>query len=257
MVFNRFLFILFLTVLLLDGCKNSYKVIETSSKNNTVDFDFSTSDSLYSLVRPFKERLEVSMSEVLNQADVDLEVGVPEGLLNNFVADLSVEMFEQKFSDLRLDICLFNNGGLRTPIVKGNVTRGMLFELMPFENELVLVKLSGAKVTEMIEYIVDRSLKGVVRTGVSVSGVRIEIGNGVATKVLVQEIEFDADQDYYVLTSDYLAGGGDEMNFFLDPLEYHTLGMKLRDVIIDYIVQLKEKGLPIHSELDGRVYMAE
>lgn len=252
----KVLLMVFVSTLLLGSCTNSYKVIETSSANNTVISDLSTTDSLYVITKPYKSQLESSMSEVLNVSEVDLERDVPEGLLNDFIADLTLSVAREK-SESFVDICLLNNGGLRTPIMKGDVTRGMLFELMPFENELLVLDLKGDQMIELINYIVDRSTGSNSKTGVAISGIRVVISEGLASEVMVGIKKFDADKTYRVVTSDYLAGGGDEMTFFEGAVKSENINTKLRDAIIEYIVQMADKGIKIDAELDGRVYISE
>lgn len=250
-----FLF-LFISALLLGSCTNSYKVIESSSKNNTVISELSTTDSLYVIAEPYKNKLESSMSEVMNIALVDLERGAPEGLLNNFVADLTLSVAKE-YSAKNIDFCLLNNGGLRTPLMKGEVTRGMVYELMPFENELLVLDISGDQMVDLINYVVDRSIGDNAKTGVSLSGMRVTISDGVATHVMMGVNTFDPEKTYRVVTSDYLAGGGDDMTFFTELESVEKLGVKLRDAILDYISTLAEKGINIDAELDGRVYIRE
>lgn len=81
--------------------------------------------------------MKASMDEVLNETLVDLEVGAPEGLLGNFVCDLTFDRARNQAKNTP-DFCILNKGGLRTPVLKGPITRGKLFELMPFENEIVI-----------------------------------------------------------------------------------------------------------------------
>ncbi|CAG5077467.1 5'-nucleotidase C-terminal domain-containing protein [Parvicella tangerina] len=253
--FKGFL-LLFLTALCLGSCTNSYKVIETSSENNTVISELSTTDSLYVIAKPYKMELEASMSEVLNVASVNLEREVPEGLLNNFVADLTLSTARSRSAEF-VDVCLLNNGGLRVPIMKGEVTRGMIFELMPFENELLVLDLAGEEMIDLINYVVLRSTNENAKTGVALSGMRVTISNGKASHVMIGTSTFDPEKTYRVVTSDYLAGGGDDMTFFAGAVDSEKLDVKLRDAILDYISGLAEKNIKIDAELDGRVYIAE
>lgn len=252
----NWLLLLLVSTLYLGSCTNSYKVIETNSENNTVISELSTTDSLYVLVKPYKIKLEASMLEVLNTSSVDMERGVPEGLLNNFVADLTLTTARSHSSDF-IDVCLLNNGGLRVPILKGEVTRGMIFELMPFENELIVLELGGEEMTELINYVVKRSTIGNTKTGVSISGMRVTITNGQASHVMIGTREYDPLKTYRIVTSDYLAGGGDEMTFFSGAISTEKLNLKLRDAILDYIIDLGKKNINLDAELDGRVYIAE
>ena len=61
----------------------------------------------------------------------------PESLLGNFVTDLCL----RQYSNIA-DICVMNNGGLRSNLTKGEITRGDIYTLMPFENELVILEFS-------------------------------------------------------------------------------------------------------------------
>lgn len=250
------LLLLIVSTLYLGSCTNSYKVIETNSGNNKVISELSTTDSLYVIASPYKLKLEESMSEVLNTSNKDMERGVPEGLLNNFVADLTLSTTRALSNDF-VDICLLNNGGLRVPIMKGDVTRGMIFELMPFENELWVMDLKGDDMTDLINYVVSRSSGLKTKTGVSLSGMRVTISNGAASHVMIGVTQFDPSKTYRIVTSDYLAGGGDEMTFFAKAVEIEKLNIKLRDVILNYIIDLKTKNINLDAELDGRVYIAE
>ena len=245
------------SVIFLEGCKHRYKVIKSNSKNEVVQTDFSTQDSLYGLVEPYKNQLENRMSEVINSSLIDMEIGVPEGLLGDFVADLVLPSSRLKYAN-QVDFCLLNNGGLRTPIMKGDVTRGMIYELMPFENELVVVTLGGEKVAELINYVAQKTFNATnAKSGVPVSGIRIRLGNGEVTDVMIGIKQFDPNKEYTVVTSDYLSQGGDDMTFFLDPIKTEGLDVKLRDVILEHVINLGKKEIKLNAALDGRVYIAE
>ncbi len=255
--FYIFILALLSSTFLLGGCKDRYKVIKSNSRNEVVQRDFSTEDSLYGLVAPYKNKLETRMSEVINECSVDMEIGVPEGVLGNFVSDL-VLVSSAELSQSDIDFSLLNNGGLRTPIMKGEVTRGMIYELMPFENELVVLTLSGEKVAELISYIAKKTQGATsAKSGVPVSGIRIELSNGEVADVEIGNEKFDPKQNYKVVTSDYLAQGGDDMIFFLNPIATEKLNVKLRDVILNYISELGSKNIKMNATLDGRIYIAE
>jgi hypothetical protein len=58
---------------------------------------------------------------------------------------------------------------------------------------------------------------------------------------------------FYVATSDFLAQGGDKMNFFLTIPLFFDPGVLLRDAIISYMVESQQAGKNIHSQLDNRI----
>lgn len=210
-----------------------------------------------SIILPYRKKLETQMNEVLNTSLVNMEVGSPEGLLGNFVADLTFIRAQQE-SNSNVDFSLLNNGGLRTPINKGEVSRRNIFELMPFDNTIVIVEISGDKMIDLIEYVRMKSMMSDSRkAGVPLSGFRMMINNDVVEKVFIGAKEFDKNKTYKVATSDYLSRGGDHMDFFLNPINTENTNILLRDAIIEHITALKEKNIPISATLDGRIHHAE
>jgi 2',3'-cyclic-nucleotide 2'-phosphodiesterase (5'-nucleotidase family) len=243
------------------SCHPPYKVIEYQSSNETVNLDFSTTDSLFRLVNTYKIQLDTIMKEVLNTTLVDLEIGNPEGLLGNFVSDLVLQRGITELAKIDptlppLNFCILNNGGLRKPLLKGTITRADIFEVMPFENELVVLELDGSVVTELVEFIAEKSMQSDARkAGVPVSGIRIILMNETIQEVRIGMDVLSKDKTYTVITSDYLAAGGDNMTFFRKAKRTIPLGIKLRDAILDEVTQLGKNGYPINAQLDGRIQL--
>ena len=130
--------------------------------------------------------------------------------LGNLLADLSYEMgnpvFEEKTKE-SIDFVFMNAGGY-APISKGKVTVQNAFSLMPFENDLVAVKMSGEKMKALFDYFLQRQ-----RPHPLSKNVQIEI-NDEDYRVKIEGKPFDENQSYWVLTNDYLQNGGDGMVFF-------------------------------------------
>ena len=80
-----------------------------------------------------------------------------------------------------------------------------------------------------------------IYTGEKITGIKIGGQN------------FDASKTYKIATSDYLAGGGDKYYFFKDPVKTETLNYKLRDAIIDYMIEENRKGNSLKVNIDGRI----
>ena len=202
------------------------------------------------IIQQYRKNLEAEMNRLLVYSERVMERGTPEGLLNNFVADLVFEIGKELYvpeDEKPIDFCLLNYGGLRVPLPKGEITYERVFELLPFENEMVVVTLSGEKTQELFHYLANST------RGMPVSGIKLTIQDNQVVEVLIQGKEFDINRTYKVLTSDYLAGGGDSMNFFLQPINYELLGMRVRDAIIKYMQRVHARDEKINSELDGRI----
>jgi 5'-nucleotidase len=243
--------------LLLITCNKTLQVSEAKSENKTVEKSIITTSSVDSLISPYRDSMKAKMDEVLNKTLVDLEVGVPEGLLGNFITDLTFSRVRNTI-EKEPDFCVLNNGGFRTSILKGPITRGKLFEVMPFENELVIVEISSDKMLDLIEYVRKKSLMAESRkSGVPVSNIRIMLSNGEVSHIMINNRQYREGKSYRVVTSDYLSGGGDQMDFFLDPISIEKTGLKLRDVIIDHVIELKKRNVAVNLALDGRIHNAE
>jgi 5'-nucleotidase len=134
-----------------------------------------------------------------------------------------------------------NNGGLRSTISKGEITKGKLYELMPFENELVVLELNKNDYIGLLNYIGRRG-------GEPFSGITVTIDKGGKIISNSWPVDFEKGETLKVLTSDYLANGGDAMSFFQEKEQY-KVGIKLRDAIIDYC----SKTDTIDIQLDNRI----
>lgn len=242
---------MFLILILLWGCTTPQSEIRVEGALVAVDsIHAPQKDSLVeSVIAGYRGQLESVMNQVLAHSAHRMERGTPEGLLNNFVADLILEQgtsLYQPDDGLQIDFCLLNYGGLRTGIPEGPVTRSRIYELMPFENEMVVITLSPEETMRLFDYVMSANV------GMPVSGIRLreEAGEIITS---IGSNPFDPQRNYKVLTSDYLAGGGDNMDFFLDPLKLEFLGVKIRDAIIAHLLKEDAAGREIHSELDGRI----
>ncbi len=238
------------------GCQ-TYVVTSTESTNQPIVETQSENTELTTIITPYKDSLSKTMNGIIGYSEEELTTGSPEGKLGNFIADLSLSIGNQRYDSLMsdtADFVILNNGGFRTFMPAGAITTGKIFEIMPFENELVVVTLSIKKTVELFEYIGAKTVKdGNRKQGVPISGnVRVELMGNTPIEVLVDSIRLRG-RPYKVITTDYLANGGDNMSFFLEPLNYEKLDLKLRDAILQQIDNLEQNGLKVSADLDKRI----
>ena len=181
-----------------------------------------------------KDELEGKINEVLcfNPQAMTRTDGDLESSLGNFYADicyLNADSTFYKKTGEHIDFALFNYGGIRTSLPEGSLKVENIFKLMPFENKLVIVKLSGSKTKELFDQLAKR------RVAHPVSGVRLQLKDDRFSTIEIQGKKFDANKTYWVLTHDYLQHGGDNMIFFKDPMELYPTEYKVRDAIIDHL----------------------
>jgi 2',3'-cyclic-nucleotide 2'-phosphodiesterase (5'-nucleotidase family) len=247
---TRFKGIIFISFLLFlnFACHNSSKEFQFEGQTILLDSNnVSMPDSMQeATIMEYRSSLEEDMNRILVYSEHVMEKDSPEGLLNNFVADLVFDIGQELYKaedDKPIDFCLLNYGGLRVPLPEGEITYSRVFELLPFENEMVVITLSGQKTLELFNYLASAS------TGMPVSGIKLTIENNSPKTILIQNQEFDINRNYKILTSDYLAGGGDSMNFFLQPINYELLGTRVRDAIIQHMEEVHSKGKKISASL--------
>lgn len=189
------------------------------------------------------------MKEVIGELSVDMKrlKTEPETLLGNFASDLSLLYVNMSLDsleqDTHADMAILNFGGLRTSWAKGPITREMVFELMPFENNLVVIEMDSSDMMTMANYLAKSG-------GQPVSNLTLEIKEGKPNRLFINNLEL-SNRTYRVVTSDYLANGGDSMDFFVGKKQIPYI--KLRDAIMWYVEYKKN----IHTQLEKRIYYAE
>ena len=227
---------IYIVGLLLVACSPTYTL--QSYNDEVIGIQAGVDSTILAIITPYQVRIEDQMNEVLTYTKNDLEKGKPQSTIGNFVTDLCLN-----YADAH--ICVMNNGGLRTTISKGEITRGKLYELMPFENELVVLELNKDDYIGLLNYIGSRG-------GEPFSGITIAINKDGKILSNSWPVNFEKGEKVRVLTSDYLANGGDEMSFFHEK-EQQKVGLKLRDAIIDYC----SKTDTIDVQLDNRIKILE
>lgn len=218
-------------------------------KGNLVEVNqqLNVDSSYIKIIEPYKAELQHEINRVLcyNPITLSRKESDLESSLGNIYADICFERADSIFNNKTgesIDFALFNYGGIRNVIPKGNITVKNIFELMPFENKLVIVKLTGSQTKNLFSYLEER------KEAHPISQLRLEMKNEKLSKILIQNKTFDPSKDYYVLTHDYLQHGGDKMIFFKDPKSLFNTEYKVRDAIIDYL-----KGIDtLQTKLDGR-----
>jgi len=200
---------------------------------------------LEGLIAPYRGRLGEEVRQVIGEAAVLLSKAVPEGTLGNFATDAMLWAARRESSE-PVHMALTNNGGLRVPIAPGPITVGQMFELMPFENMLSVLTLTGAQVQELADALA-------ARRGEPIAGFSLRIeasGDGyIARDVLVGGIPLDPAVEYRIVTNDYMANGGEDLEPLLRPVAREDLPILLRDSFIGYV---RELGV-VRAEIQGRI----
>lgn len=237
-----------LALVFASGCATSNPEVHSIQATfTTIDASLAPDPTVEHLVSGYEKQLAAQMNEVIGVASVDLNnhSGGVESVLGNFVADLMLETSEDLFG-APLHFSIINTrGGLRVPISKGPITVGGVYELMPFDNDVWILELTGEETIQLFEHC--------ARTQrMALGGATYEIAQG-AQNIRIAKSPLDPDQTYLAAIPDYLATGGDNFDFLIGANVVEELGYLVRDMIIDHIRDLNQESRLVEGHLDRRV----
>ena len=245
----KYFIICLFTLLLTTSCKNDLPALaRIEGKQVPVNETIKPNKDIENFIKPYKEHVGKEMSQGLSYTPTNLDRtdGEMESTLGNLMADLTYwkgnAIFKTR-TGKTVDFALLNFGGIRAGITAGPITMEHAFNLMPFENALVVVELSAEKVKEIADYIIQvgkaQPVSSQFNLKITKTGYQLKINNA----------PLNMSKTYFVLTTDYLQNGGDNMNFFKDPINIYPTDYKLRNAIIDYL----SENDTIKATLDNRI----
>lgn len=226
---------LFVFLLFLGAC--SQKHAESFSNTNVKIDSTYNSLALDSLIHPYRTKVDAIMKEVIGYADSNFVSTAPNSVLSNFVVDAvynqGIQSAQAYFPEMNSSnsLGLLNFGGIRASISKGDINIGTIFELMPFDNQITVLKIDYSKIDQLLNYLYDKGGQPISNATVSLSAVNKEM------KINSQPLK--KNEPLYIITSDYLSTGGDKMEFLLNPLSKWDTGILIRNVLIE---EIRENG---------------
>jgi len=206
--------------------------------------------SIDSLIAPYKLQLDEEMNQEIGYIATELLKERPESTLGNFVSDALVPIAEAEFN-MDVDFGVQNYGGLRvSSIPVGHMTKGKAFEIMPFDNLLIVIKAKGSVVKRLFDRIADTGGWPVS------SAVNFTIENDEAVDITIHGDTLDLDKTYAFALPDYVANGGDRCDFLIKE-ERFSSSLMIRDAIIKYVTQKTAAGDSIYINLENRIKLKD
>lgn len=231
------LWLLLLLFNLLFACKTRpIHISAIKGEQITISDSIPADDELSAFILPYKKHIDEEMAAVLAYSPGDLlkTDGELNTAIGNMMADAVMELAGPVFKSRTgksLDMVLLNFGGIRSSLKKGNVTTRSAYQIMPFENQVIVAAMTGEKIDDMVHFLIDSG------TAHPVAGIELAVNeNNAIEKILIQGQPLDLNKTYYVATNDYLYNGGDNMTFFSGSKNF-DLDYKLRNVLIDYFTK--------------------
>lgn len=241
------LFYIGLVTICFTSCSKIYHVADIQEKNYRIEKGAYANDpKIYEMIAPYKQQLDLTMNEVIGRSEGEMLKNKPNSSLNNWFADVLLDETQQLVTD-KIDFAIQNYGGIRIPSMpKGDIIVSKIYELMPFDNIMYVLELKGSDVKKICDKIADYG-------GWPVShSLKMEIAYGKSTNVFINNMALDTNRTYIAAIPDYLANGGDNLDF-LKQAKTHNTGALIRDLLISHIRKLTEQGKTIVPNSEIRI----
>jgi len=235
-------------ICLITACKQDMHLNKIEGKRLEINDSISSNTAIDDFIKPYRTHVNNNLDSVLAYAanSYSKTDGTLNTALGNFMADVVFEQSNPIFKSKTgkdIDMVLLNHGGIRSIISKGNITSRTAYQLMPFENNVVVVALKGLVIKDLISYLQQR------RRAHPISKLNITLdANYELVEAKINDKVIVDDQTYYVATSDYLYNGGDNMEFLKRGEALYELNYKIRNTLIDYF----KKADTIRPVIDNR-----
>ncbi|MEO9893068.1 5'-nucleotidase [Aurantibacter sp.] len=242
--------VVFVTICLATSCSPNKTSLNTvAGKEITIDSSFTIDVEIESFIKPYYNRINSVLDSTLSYTPKMLSKG--DGRYNSSLGNLMAEILLEQSNPIftsrtgkTVDFALFNHGGIRSIISKGNISARTAYEVMPFENAIIIVELSGKSIQKLVQYVIDYDSPH------PVAGIQITINkNNTPKEIKIQGTPLDPNRNYFVATSSYLVTGGDNMVFFKDGLSFTDIDYSIRNSMIDYFKKIDT----IKTTVDNRV----
>jgi 2',3'-cyclic-nucleotide 2'-phosphodiesterase (5'-nucleotidase family) len=211
----------------------------------TEEFDKNNS-SLDSIINPYRKKVALEMNVVIGEVETNLKKEQPESNIGNWACDALAEQ-TAIYTNTTVDFAILNYGGLRIgSIAQGEINKGKIFELMPFDNSVVIIEMPGKELDSLFTHM---AIKGGWPVSADLKIVADKSGHVKTVKIKNQAI--DPEKTYHIASIDYLANGGDNCSFFIGKKQIQT-DVLLREAIIDNVDKKHKAGKKINAVKEGR-----
>lgn len=226
------------------SCKAPLIIQQTSSNYIAVDSNQNKNNTLENFMHTYRIEKDKTMQTIIGEVVKPLSKTQPESSLGNFMVDAQLYYAKQK--DEKVVAAVINYGSIRIPYISpGPITIGTIYELMPFDNTLVIAEVPGKIVKEFCDHMATLG-------GWPVANISFEIKDKKAHNILVNGKPIHEAFIYKIALSDYIANGGDNCEFLL-ACKKTTYPIFIRDMLLDYIKEKKQ----IAQSIERRIYYAE
>lgn len=245
---SQHIIIAFIALMLFNCKQDVWQLSRIEGKQLLITDSLRTDAEIEAFIKPYREHVNNDLDSVLSYAveTYSKSDGELNTAIGNLFADVIYEQANPVFktrTGKNIDMVLLNHGGIRAIISKGPVTARTAFEIMPFENSIVVVGIKGSQINLMMDYL------SKAKRAHPISKLNLILNADYqVNKATISGKPIDTTQTYYVATNDYLYSGGDHMTFFKPDESIEILDYKIRNALIDYF----KKTDTINPVIDNR-----
>lgn len=227
-------------LLFFTACKQSNKMQLTRIEGKQININDSIQPSkeIEDFIKPFRDHVNKNLDSVIaysaetySKKDGDFNTAI-----GNLFADAVLEQANPVFNKRtgkNIDLVLLNYGGIRAIISKGAITTRTAYNIMPFENSIVVAAMKGKTITDSLLLYLSKA-----KRAHPISGLKLQLDSNFNTiNASINNQTIDANKTYYVATNDYLYNGGDNMTFFKTNDSLFVLNYKIRNALLDYFIK--------------------
>jgi 2',3'-cyclic-nucleotide 2'-phosphodiesterase (5'-nucleotidase family) len=240
--------IIFLLGLFASACRPTHLFLadEKATRYRVAQSDTIQSDpAIEAMIQPYRAKLDGLMNEVIGQSAKELTYGDGNSPMGNWACDLMLKQATIYYGK-KVDFTAINRGGLRIrSLSKGNITRGKIYELMPFDNALLIITIDGTTAEKFIQLM---AAKG----GWPMAGAKYTLHGGKAEDITIGGEILRGDKTYTLCLSDFIANGGDNVTFFTNSKK-EDLNKLMRDAFIEGVIRETKEGHIIDGNVDDRI----
>ena len=222
-------------LLLIFSCNEDLSLSKIKGERLEINDSITADKTIEDFVKPYRESVNRDLDSTLaySPETYTKKDGEFNTAIGNLMADAVYEESNPVFNKRtrkNIDLVILNHGGIRSIISKGNITARTAYEVMPFDNSVVVVALKGTQVLELVNY-----LSKAKRAHPVSKQVQLTLNNDFSVKsAFINEEPIEEERTYNIATNDYLYNGGDRMTFFHPNDSLYVLDYKIRNVLIDY-----------------------
>ena len=233
------------------GCHSSYKLTSISQTRLVIDsrYDRQPDAAATAFLQPYKHQVDSIMGPIVGRVAHDMAAERPESDLSNLLSDILV--WAAKDYNEQPVLGVYNKGGIRAALTKGDVTYGDVLAIAPFENKIAFITLSGETLLKLFQQIAQRGGEGVSR------GTELVItADGKLVSARLHGKEIDPKASYRVTTIDYLIQGNDGMPAFKEGTNLNSpqeSENNSRFIIMNYFKAMAAQGKEVDAKVEGRI----